>query len=242
MAITERIGYKTVFGRVLRAPLRLIKPGTVVPILSGAAKGMKWTVGASTHGCWLGTYESERHQLFARRIKPGMVVYDIGANVGFYTLVAARAVGTNGRVFSFEPNPTNLHFLRGHVEKNRLTTVSIIDAAVGEAEGRARFNTQTAREAGSLDANGNIDVAVVAIDSLIASHRLPPADVIKIDVEGGEAGVLRGALSLLRDRRPDLLLSIHSAELDQTCLHLLQELRYTIKPLQRWEYFCSSAE
>ena len=96
----------------MRWPLRLAPRGRAVPILFGPARGLRWVVGVGLHGCWLGTYEWHKQRRFAREIKPGEVFFDIGANTGFYTLLAAKRTGTGGIVHAFEPNPRNLAPLR----------------------------------------------------------------------------------------------------------------------------------
>jgi hypothetical protein len=102
-----------VAGRALRLPLRLIPRSLVVPILQGPLRGARWIVGSATHGCWLGCYERAKQQGFVRILAPGQVVYDLGANVGFYTLLAARRVGPTGEVHAFEPGAENLEFVWG---------------------------------------------------------------------------------------------------------------------------------
>jgi hypothetical protein len=91
------ISNRTLLGKVLRLPLRLLPKGMAIPILRGSAKGLKWIVGSSNHGCWLGTYELEKQVALERFVKPGMTVYDIGAQAGFYTLFFSRLVGGGGR-------------------------------------------------------------------------------------------------------------------------------------------------
>ena len=103
MANLSGIPRETLVGKLLRAPLRLIPRSMVVPILQGALRGKKWTVGSSTHGCWLGSFEYEKQKALQCAIKTGQVVYDIGANVGFYSLFASVLVGEAGHVYSFEP-------------------------------------------------------------------------------------------------------------------------------------------
>src|SRR5688572_25202486 len=105
-------------GKILRQPLKLIPPGTHVRILQGRLRGKRWIAGSSTHGCWLGSYESDKRQLFESSITPGDVVFDIGANVGFYTLLASDLVGSSGHVYSFEPVPRNIEFLNEHLSLN----------------------------------------------------------------------------------------------------------------------------
>src|ERR1043165_45133 len=90
-------------GRIARLPLSLIPAGARMPILQGPLRGKRWVAGSHVHGGWRGSYEFEKQQMFISAIKPGAVVYDIGANVGFYTLLASRLAGPQGRVYAFEP-------------------------------------------------------------------------------------------------------------------------------------------
>src|SRR5436853_6940153 len=101
----SKVGRGSIVGRMGRAALGLVPKRAVGPILQGELKGCKWVVGSSIHGCWLGSFEFEKQQLFRQYVKPGMTVYDIGANVGFYTLLSSRLAGSEGAVYSFEPLP-----------------------------------------------------------------------------------------------------------------------------------------
>ena len=78
-------------------------------------KGKKWIVGSSNHGCWLGTYEFAKQRLFSETIREGSIVYDIGAHLGFYALLASVLVGPKGRVVAFEPLTKNICFLEKHL-------------------------------------------------------------------------------------------------------------------------------
>ncbi len=114
------ISNESLMGRALRSPFRLIPASTAMPILQGPLRGRRWIVGSATHGCWLGSYEFETQRAFAGLVRAGDVVYDLGANVGFYSLLAARLAGDDGIVYSFEPLARNLDFLRKHVGINAL--------------------------------------------------------------------------------------------------------------------------
>ena len=88
------ISATTWLGKLLRLPLNLIPKKAIVPILKGRLKGKKWIVGSGIHRFWLGTYEWHHHtSVFEKRIKEGGIVFDIGAHVGFYTLLASVLVG-----------------------------------------------------------------------------------------------------------------------------------------------------
>jgi hypothetical protein len=101
---------RSVVGKVLRLPLRLIPKNKVMRIRQGKMKGMRWVAGSHTHGCWLGSYEFDKQVFMAERLRPGGVFLDIGAHVGFYTLLGSRLVGDEGKVISFEPCPRNIAY------------------------------------------------------------------------------------------------------------------------------------
>ncbi len=95
---------------VIRAPLSLVPRGAVVPVLTGPMKGARWVVGAGTNGCWLGTYEPRTRHWLQAVLGRGRVFFDIGANVGFFTLLASRIVGEEGAVVAFEPLPATQEY------------------------------------------------------------------------------------------------------------------------------------
>ena len=105
----SRISSRSYLGRVMRLPLKIIPGNAVLPILQGPLRGARWVVGSGTHGCWLGTYELPKVELFAGTIQEGMTVFDIGAHAGYYSLIASRAVGGAGHVVAFEPFGTKSH-------------------------------------------------------------------------------------------------------------------------------------
>ena len=92
------ISNKKLLGKLLRFPFRFIPTDMRMPILQGRLKGKKWIVGSSNHGCWLGSYEYEKRLVFEKTVTKGSIVFDIGAHVGFYTLLASVLVGPGGRV------------------------------------------------------------------------------------------------------------------------------------------------
>lgn len=227
----SRIPPTTVLGRLLRAPLRVLPNGMVVRILQGPARGNRWVVGAASHGCWLGTYEREKQAIVAALLRPDEVAFDVGANVGLYTLLASRRVGPGGRVVAFEPLPGNLDYLRRHLELNDVRNVEVVAAAVGRAAGRASFLAARSRSMGRLDGGGGLDVEVVRLDSLLESGRVPPPRLVKMDIEGGEVDALLGAEVLLRVHRPIVLLATHGWEKHQECCRLLRAAGYNLRAL-----------
>lgn len=207
-------------GRTLRLPLRFIPAGMVIPILSGPLRGYRWIVGSSIHGCWLGTYEQSKQKAVARALRSEMVFFDIGANVGFYSLLAA-AKGC--RVFAFEPSRRNLEYLYRHVEINHFDSVRVLAAAVGDHMGTALFSDGEDPSTGSLSASG-YEVKLISIDTV---PQVP--DVIKIDVEGAEYFVLKGGERVITSAMPMIFLATHGAEVHQRCCDLLSKWGYRLQ-------------
>src|SRR4030095_2658449 len=98
-------------GKRLRLPTRFIPSDARVRILQGPLRGKKWIAGSSTHGCWVGSFEYEKQLAFRRAVSRGDVVYDLGAHVGFYTLLPSVLAGEAGHVYSFEPLAANAAIL-----------------------------------------------------------------------------------------------------------------------------------
>lgn len=224
------ISHQSAMGKLIRLPLRLIPRQTVVPILQGPLRGMKWIVGSGVHGYWLGSYEYDKQKAFLEAIKPDQVVFDIGANVGFYTLLAAKAVGPQGRVVAFEPLPKNLHYLRQHVLLNRLDNVVIIEPiAVADQPGRARFSLSRHAAMNRLTEEGELEVIVSTLDTEATKLGLVP-NVLKVDVEGAELKLLQGAAKTLM-HHPTILLATHGDALRLGCIEYLESLNYSTHPL-----------
>ncbi len=221
----------SLLGRAARLPLRAIPKRARLPILQGRLRGKRWIVGSGTHGCWLGSYEYEKRRVFERMVGVGDVVYDMGANAGFYTLLAAELTGPSGRVVAFEPVPRNLRFLREHVRMNCLPNVTIINAAVADRAGTALFDEGANPSMGRLAAGGALEVRTVTVDDLVSSRQIRPPAVVKIDIEGGEVEALLGAQRTLSENRPRIFLSTHGPELHERCCELLVSLGYELSPI-----------
>lgn len=227
----SKINYRSFLGRLLRLPLRLIPKKAVLPILQGSLRGKRWIVGAGEHGYWLGSYEMRKRLAFEDEISKGGVVFDIGANVGYYSLLAAVLVGDEGKVYAFEPLPRNIYFLRRHVELNHLDNIDIIEAAVSDHTGAASFDLGASSAMGHLSDKGEIEVHLVSLDELLRSGALQPPDYMKIDVEGAEFEVFNGARKLIQQYRPILFLDTHQREAHQPAIKLLEEWGYIFKIL-----------
>ncbi|MGI8431718.1 MAG: FkbM family methyltransferase [Chthoniobacterales bacterium] len=164
--------------------------------------------------------------------------FDVGANVGFYSLLGSKIAGPRGVVVAFEPFPRNLSFLWRHLDLNRARNVTILPMACAERDALERFiageNHALGRLAGEIAADSGrapgTRISTITLDSAVARLQLQP-DVVKIDVEGAELRVLAGAETLLAQTRPAILLSTHSDALRTACLRLLAEKDYVVRPL-----------
>jgi FkbM family methyltransferase len=220
----------SLLGKLLRLPLRLIPRGLVVPILQGPLRGKKWIVGSGNHGYWLGSYEMDAVVRFAAAVPAGGTVFDLGANVGYYTLLSAVKAGPEGRVYAFEPLPRNLGYLRRHLALNRLTNVTVVAAAVSDRGGTARFAEDASTSRGRIGAGG-FEVRAVALDDWIEKEGIPDPALLKIDIEGAEFRALQGARRMLARSRPPIFLSTHSGSVHRDCLSLLKSIQYRVESL-----------
>lgn len=192
---------------------------------------MRWIVGSSDHGCWLGTYEAPKRRRYEDFVGPGMVAYDVGAHVGYYTLLSSTLVGATGRVVAFEPLPDNIDFLKRHIGLNGLENVQLVEAAVAERDTSMTFNVAPSRSMGFLTDDGSLQVTVVSLDNCISQKKFPIPQVIKIDVEGAEARVLKGATELITSHQPVVFLATHGEDAHQESLALLRIWGYTFESL-----------
>jgi FkbM family methyltransferase len=183
----------------------------------------------------LGIYEPHIQQAIVATLKLGTVFYDVGASLGFFSLVAARAVGSTGQVNSFEPFPRTSARLRALMTANNIGHCTVIERAVSSSEGTADFFVADGDNAAtpSLFQGKNtrkLTVETVTLDGFAASHR--PPDLIKLDVEGAEVVALQGATRLLASERPPRwIIEVHSEECDRGVNELLRSFRYDVEPL-----------
>ena len=161
-----------------------------------------------------GRYEPERVAALQRLLAPGMTFVDAGSNKGDYALIAARVMKDQGRVLAFEPAPDNCRWVRASIELNGYRSISLFELALSDAEGRvplylgewSGWHSLVRRERPQR----SIEVEARTLDAVLAETDDPGVDVIKIDVEGAELAVLRGAERTLRDERLfAVLLELH---------------------------------
>lgn len=200
-----------------------------VPVRCGPLQGLRISVFSGMRYV-RGDYDAESVQRMIETLSEGDVVYDIGAHIGYYTLAAARHVGSSGMVYAFEPLVLNQRFLAGHIQANALPNVRLIGACVGAVSGTARFDRGQGSGRGRLSDRGALPVKVVTLDDLLQAGDIRPPKLLKIDVEGAEYDVLQGAGDLLQRHRPSIMVSVHSEHLRQQCRSWLAARGYAFDP------------
>ena len=190
-------------------------------IQHGVGKGLLFNVGSAHAGYLLGTSEPAVQSALKTLVRPGAVVYDIGSNVGFLAMIAARLVGPSGRVLAFEPLPENFERLKHNAGLNHFDNIQAFNLALADYDGAASFLTsrectwgKLASVQGTVGAeSGRREVNVACLDSIAERERLPAPDLIKIDVEGAEVEVLEGAKMTIQKSRPILMIELHGTNL-----------------------------
>ena len=156
------------------------------------------------------------------RLKPGQVFFDVGAHHGWVSMWALPLLGKEGSVISFEPSPANLSILEWHRKRNKFSQWTIIPRAVSDVNSEEEFflvdtgdspmNSLTTGAPGTPFMNGRdirkISMQTIRLDTFCSESNLRP-DLVKIDVEGAELLVLRGAAKLLGESRPTIILAVH---------------------------------
>lgn len=213
-------------GKLLRLPLKLVPALKPMRILSGPLAGKRWLSTSGTHGCWLGTYEIDLQRELAKVLGKDDVFYDVGANVGFFSLLAASR---GARVVAFEPLQRNVELLRRNMALNQVGDVMLVQSAVARTSGKALFSSDGSASMGQLSSTRGVEVSVVALDEFVAAGRAPAPTVIKMDIEGAESEALAGARELLRTRRPTIFLSTHGWQQNQACWSFLESLGYRME-------------
>ena len=182
--------------------------------------GAKWLLEGSALDAQLrcGTFERAETRFVGSCLRPGMTVLDIGAHHGYYTLLASTLVGSKGRVFAFEPSPRERMRLERHLRMNRCTNVTIEQSALGPDAGEADLFLvegtddfcNSLRPPAVNAQTRKVRVSVETLDIFLTRNPIPDIDFVKLDVEGAELGVLRGASTLLsRPRRPVFMVEVY---------------------------------
>ena len=199
-----------------------------VKIEGGPNRGLKWSLASAGNGFRRGVREPARMAHLGILIHPGDVVWDVGAHYGYVALLAARRTGPTGQLHAFEPARRSRWYLSRHVAWNQLGNVVVHPFALSDFDGQSGFGGGDSSQMFSLG-GGTERVQVRRGDELVRKGVCPPPTFLKVDVEGAEAGVLRGVMEVLR---PDsrLFVAIHSRDLYSECIELMRSIGFRAFP------------
>lgn len=183
-----------------------------------------------------GTFEPEVTREIERLVQPGWCVLDVGAHIGYHTLLMAKCTGPDGNVFAFEPWPDNFRVLRDNIALNNCANVTLVPKAVMERADRVRLGRVDSDPLSSTvttTAGDGADVEAVALDEFVKEN-LPGETVkfVKMDIEGAEAAALEGMRGVLRSHGPVLLIELHGCgpNADQhPAIQVLKEEGYSVQ-------------
>ena len=231
---------KTCLRRILTLAVR---DRATVPIFMGAARGFQVPRGVALENLSIlfGRYEQAVTDAIWKIERPIGVAYDVGAHVGLTTIILARRFGDHCRLVAFEPSPENVARLESLVAANRMKNVAIEPIALTDECGEARFLRHGGSSMGMLGAVAAEDstpspmehtdlVRTQTLDSFVFDEGHSPPDLVKIDVEGAEARVVRGGARVIAKYHPVLLFELHGPKHAGEVWDLLQEQAY------RWTY------
>lgn len=201
--------------------------GGVVEVRSGPLKGVNLAVSEHvSHAHISGDYELETQVAIDRLVSPGFICYDLGASVGYLSMLMARKAQ---HVYSFEPAPHAIAEFRRHLAVNNFPNITIVDKVVSDGERQVEFGLTDNAYGSRIVESGienSLKTTTITLDTFVASH--PPPDFMKIDVENEEGRVLEGARTLLEKNQPLICCELHSVEAANAVQSILHEYGYRI--------------
>jgi FkbM family methyltransferase len=208
----------------------------VVTIESGPMAGIKLLTGKHvSHAHIRGTYELEVLRAVDKLVKPGAICYDLGASIGYISLLMARKAG---RVYAFEPAPHAIAILNEQAAANSLRNLTLVPTPLSDSVREVSFALGDAAYGSGINEHEThfpvLKLTTTTLDLFAADNAAP--DFIKIDVEGEEGRVLEGARGVLTTKRPIIVCELHSAEAAAHSLRVLHECGYRVTMLDGSEF------
>ena len=208
-----------------------------IKIDKGPIKGFRWVNLVELYRYSLGTHEEELTDKLVSLLKPSSVFYDIGANVGYYSIIASQIV-EGGEVYAFEPIPASRTLMNEHIDINNISNVNVLSYGVSDEIKKVSFTNSSHLSANSYILEGDtpndgdmLEVECISIDSGISEKGFKPPSIIKIDVEGAEFDVLKGAKETIKKYKPIIFLATHDSIVEgvtQSCISFLENLGYDV--------------
>ncbi len=195
--------------------------------------------------------EPEITNLFKKRLQKGDVFIDIGANVGYYSLLAGKLLGNQGKVIAFEPNPLIYNHLSRNIQINNLgDVITTFQSAVGEQLGKLNIYRSKGNWSGitsrfkysDLLDDSSLEVPMVTLDEIVIQEKFEKVSLIKLDIEGGELLALKGSRETLKTYSPDIIAEVSPKLLNEVgvepkeIFQFLWDLEYRAYSIQKSEY------
>jgi FkbM family methyltransferase len=184
-------------------------------------------------------YEQEVFDELLKVLRPGSVFIDVGAHIGRYSFSIAKLVGENGLVIAIEPDPLAFKALLMGVKLNSLRNVLALNIALGDSEGKAILRQKLVTVASNIiefnKCQGFVEVPLKRLDSVVEKLRLKRVDAIKIDVEGAEIQVLKGAVNMITKFRPLIVIEVRNRNIDEF-KQMMENLKYSCEKLLKGSY------
>lgn len=207
---------------------------SIATINDGPIKGFRMGLNLRAEkSYWLGVWETDIQRIFQDEVKEGMVVYDTGAHIGYFSLLFSKLCGKTGKVFSFEPDPDIFERLNQNIGLNNAKNIFPCRLAVSDKKGKCFFEKMKVHSRGHLldgvaDAREAIEVETETLDNFVFERKNSPPHIVKIDVEGAEGNVLRGMNRLLSLIKPLVVCEVHNYESAQEVFEVLSKNNYSI--------------
>ena len=205
----------------------------------GPGKGVLFNPGHGYISQVLGTWEPAVIDAIGATLQPGMVFYDIGANNGFFSIIGAKVVGPEGAVYAIEPLPLNIRQIKHNVELNDFQNIHVHQIAMGGENGTAKLSVsansgmsrlEDLNDSPAPDWLNTVTVELRTLDSLIGENCLRDPDFIKIDAEGAETMILKGAVNTIQRCHPFMLIELHGT--NRSVQEMLDYLGYSAVSLE----------
>jgi len=239
------------YGNLARRILDLVNPEpNPIADLCGPLAGQRMRVNWAAHKTYVfGTHEPHIMQMMTDVVRPGWTAVDVGANIGYSTLLLASCVGPKGKVFAFEPLSQNFTMLEENISLNHHANIRAEHLALMERPGQVELRTATpgamswtaSTMTEAAQAVESQSVQAVALDGYVEQNAIAKIDFVKMDVEGAEGAVLAGMNAILRQHKPLLLIEIHGYDRvgeNHPALLKLRAENYKITDLgsRNWEH------
>ena len=160
--------------------------------------------------------------------KEGDIVFDVGSHIGFFTIHAAKKCGNKGKVYCFEPNPDTFKRLKKNIDINDLINVNSNNIAISDEKGLIKLRIGESSEGSTIMESGSLEfysdyteIESITLDEIISSENIKKIDILKIDAEGAEVLILKGAIKKTIPIVNKILIETHSLKLKKQCENIL---------------------